>query len=246
MPTTADYQRWVTASIFFRCLQLAKSFLIVPDRLHRWCVIGVICTIAVLIGCFITYAYVEKFNITDHFLYGQVKFSFVDRGYPEFFGYLLELTSCVLFVLFASAHQKKCWYAWGVIMFVIFLDDALKMHESIGTLLSTGLGLSPVVGDLIGFASTGLLSGIFWIIGLSGLTGEEDFSAYLVFTVYFTLLIFFGVAVDAIHGIIGKNMSQTLFTLVEDGSELLITAVITLSVLGMWSRQALNAGKAAN
>lgn len=237
MPTTADYQRWVTTSLIFKCLQLAKSFLIVPDRLHRWSLIAVACTIAVLIGCFITYAYVEKFNITGSFFYGRVKFSFVDRGYPEFFGYMLELASSVLFVLFASAQRRKCWYAWAVIMFVIFLDDALKLHESIGTLLSVGLGLSPVVGDLIGFASTGVLSGIFWLIGLRGLTGEEDFSAYLVFTVYFALLIFFGVAVDAVHGIIGKNMSQTLFTLVEDGSELIITAVITLSVLGMWTRQ---------
>jgi hypothetical protein len=149
----------------------------------------------------------------------------------------LELVSCVLFALFASAHRKKCWYAWAAIMFVIFMDDALKLHETIGTLLSTGLGLSPVVGDLIGFASTGLLSGVFWVIGLSGLTGEDDFCAYFLFTVYFTLLIFFGVGIDAVHGVIGKNLSQTLLTLVEDGSELLITAVIALSVLGMWLRQ---------
>ena len=236
MPTAAEYQRWVTANILFRCLQIAKHYLIVPDRMHRWCLAGIACTIAVLIGCFITYAYVEKFSITDHFFYGRVKFSFVDRGYPETFGYLLELVSCCLFALVASAPGKKCWYAWAAIMFVIFLDDALKLHETIGTLLSNGFGLSPVAGDLIGFASTGFISGIFWIIGLGGIKTEEDFGAYLVFTVYFSLLIFFGVAVDALHGIIGKNMSQTLFTLVEDGSELVITAVIALSALGMWVR----------
>ena len=236
MPTAAEYQRWVTANILFRCLQIAKHYLIVPDRMHRWCLVGIACTIAVLIGCFITYAYVEKFSITDHFFYGRVKFSFVDRGYPEFFGYMLELVSCMLFALVASAPGKKCWYAWAAIMFVIFLDDALKLHETIGTLLSNGFGLSPVAGDLIGFASTGFISGIFWIIGLGGIKTEEDFGAYLVFTVYFSLLIFFGVAVDALHGIIGKNMSQTLFTLVEDGSELVITAVIALSALGMWVR----------
>lgn len=237
MPTTAEYQRWVTADIINRCLHLAKRYLIVPDSLHRWSLVGITCTIAVLIGCFITYAYVEKFSITDHFLYGRVKFSFVDRGYPELFGYMLEVISCTLFFLFATAQGKKCWYAWAAIMFVIFLDDALKMHETIGTLLAESLGLSPVMGDLIGFASTGLISGIFWIIGLSGITTEEDFGAYLVFSVYFSLLIFFGVAVDAVHGIIGKNMSQTLFTLIEDGSELVITAVIALSALGMWVRE---------
>lgn len=241
MPATANYQRWVSANIISRCLHLAKSYLIVPDRLHRWCTIVVACAIAVLIGCFITYAYVEKFNITSNFFYGRVKFSFVDRGYPELFGYTLEVIASILFMVFALVHQRKCWYAWSAIMFVIFLDDALKLHETIGQMLSAGLGLAPVAGDLIGFASTGLISGIFWIIGLRKLVDEVDLSAYLLFTVYFTLLIFFGVGVDAIHGIIGKNMSQTLFTLVEDGSELLITAIIALSALGMWARQEMRA-----
>lgn len=236
MPISTDYQRWVSANLIFRCLQLAKNYLIVPDKLHRWCAIGVSCTIAVLIACFITYAYVEKFNITTSFFYGRVKFSFIDSGYPELFGYFLEIMASALFIVFALRHQKKCWYAWSAILFVIFLDDAFKLHESIGYVLQQNLGLTPVMGDLVGFATTGLMSGILWIIGLSGITTEEDFSAYLVFTVYFAVLIFFGVGVDAIHGTIGKNMSQTLFTLVEDGSELITTAIIALSALGMWSR----------
>jgi hypothetical protein len=231
-----DHNRLI-AAIAFRCLQLAKDYLIVPGRLHRWCMVGVLCGIGIIFGCFIAYAFVEKYQLVDNFFYGQVKFSFIDRGYPEFFGYGLELSACALFMMFAFAHHKKCWYAWAAILFVVFLDDAFKLHETIGHAVSAAWNLQPVAGDLVGFASTGLFCVIFWFFGVRTISDEEDFSAYLVFSVYFAMLIFFGVGVDAVHGLMGKNVSQTLFTLLEDGGELITTAVIALSALGMWLRQ---------
>ena len=233
-------------SVLLSCPRLAKDLLVLPDRLHRSCVAGVTVIGLLLIGCFITYAYVEKYQLTDNFFYGQVEFSFIDRGYPEIFGYVLELAASALFLLFAVAQHKKTWFAWSAIMFIIFLDDAFKLHESIGHAYVALWSLEPVPGDLLGFATTGLFAVICWVIGVTTITTKEDFGAYLLFSFYFALLIFFGVGVDALHGLFGENVSQTVFTLAEDGGELLMTAMIALSVLGMWLRQkhvVINAGR---
>lgn len=235
----------ITAKVAFECIgsgllscpRVAKDFLFLPDRMHRRCVLGVAGMGLLLIGCFIAYAYVEKYRLTDSFFYGQVEFSFIDRGYPEIFGYALELSASALFLLFAVAHHKKSWLAWSAIMFIIFLDDAFKLHESIGHAYVALWGLNPVPGDLLGFATTGLFAVICWAVGVTTITTQEDFSAYLLFSFYFALLIFFGVGIDALHGLFGANVSQTVFTLAEDGGELLMTAMIALSALGMWLRQ---------
>lgn len=220
-----------------RCLRIARDIWIPSDRVHRWSVAAVAGTIAILIACFVRYAYVERHHLTDSFFYGRLQFSFVDRGYPEIFGYGLELAACALFSASAWVYGKKQWYAFAAILFVTFLDDALELHEAIGHMFNIGLGVSPVIGDLIGFSSTGLLSVVFWLAGARLIHGEDDWLPYLVFTTYFATLIFFGVGVDAVHGMLGRNVSQTLLTLIEDGGELVTTAVISLSALGMWVRQ---------
>ncbi|MGH8026130.1 MAG: hypothetical protein ACREO0_05305 [Pseudoxanthomonas sp.] len=219
-----------------RCPRLARDFLVLSDRLHRQSVAAVSAMIGVLIACFLMYAYAEKHHLTSSFFYGRLRFSFIDGGYPETFGYGLELAACTLFVMSAWVRRKKQWYAWAAILLVTFLDDAFELHETIGGFFAAGFGLSPVAGDLAGFASTGLLSAVFWLAGARLLHSEEDWLPYLVFTAYFAVLIFFGVGVDAVHGMLGRNVSQTLLTLIEDGGELVVTALISLSAFGMWLR----------
>lgn len=236
MGATTMYLRIFITYLIPRCLRLAQDYLIVPNRVHRWCIALVASTIVLLVSLFIRYAYVEKHHLTDSFFLGQVKFSFVDGGYPEMFGYGLELAACVLFAMFAWTHIKKQWYAWSAILLLTFFDDSFGLHEFIGHSAHNYLGVAPFVGDLIGFASTGLLSAAFWFAGVRYVQDKEDFSAYLVFTAYYSLLILFGVVVDAVHGSIGEHMSQTVFTLFEDGGELLTTATIALSAYGMWLR----------
>jgi hypothetical protein len=220
-----------------RCLRIARDVLIPSDRAHRWSVAAVAGTIAILIACFTRYAYVEKHHLTGSFFHGRLQFSFVDRGYPEIFGYGLELVACAMFAMSARVYRKQHWYAFAAIMFVVFLDDTFELHETIGRTFHVGLGLPPVVGDLIGFSLAGLLLIVFWFAGARLIHEEDDWLTYLVFTAYFAVLIFFGVGVDAVHGMLAKNVSQTLLSLIEDGGELLTIAVISLSAFGMWLRQ---------
>ena len=220
-----------------QCWRQARDFLLLSDRLYLWCAAVLTTLIVVLLACFVGFAYAEKYHLVDNFFYNQLQFSFVDGGYPELLGYGLELIACALFAAFAWTHAKKQWYAWAAILFVTFLDDAFRSHETIGQAFTVWFGASAAQGDLIGFAATGLLSAILWCIGIVKVQNEDDLSAYFVFTVYYTLLIFFGVGLDAVHSVFGENMSQTVFTLFEDGGELLTTTAICLSALGMLLRQ---------
>ena len=237
MHVATGFQSQSIAYVVPRGLRLARDFLILSDRAHRWSVAAVTGTIWILIACFTRYAYVERHHLTGSFFYDRLQFSFIDRGYPEIFGYGLELAACTLFAMSAHMYGKKQWYAFAAILFVTFLDDAFELHEAIGHVFNAGLGLSPVAGDLIGFSTTGLLSVVFWLAGTRLIRGEDDWLPYLVFTAYFAILIFFGVGVDAVHGMLGRNVSQTLSTLIEDGGELVMTAIISLSAFGMWLRQ---------
>src|SRR3954466_14713880 len=125
MHATAEYLRTFITYLIPRCFGLAKEFLTVPQRSLRLSIIFVASSIAILVGLFIRYAYVEKYHLVDSFFYGQVKFSFVDDGYPEMLGYALELIACAFFAMFAWTHLKKQWYAWSAILFITFLDDSI-------------------------------------------------------------------------------------------------------------------------
>ena len=234
MYVATGYRAYSIHYLVPRCLRLSRNFLIVPDRLHRWTVTIAVGVIGILITCFVRYAYVEKHQLTNSFFHGRLQFSFVDGGFPETFGYGLELAACALFAMFAWTHRKRHWYACAAILLLTFLDDAFGLHETIGAMLTTGFGLSPVAGEVIGFALMGLLSAALWLAGARLIRGEEDWLPYLVFTAYLGILVFFGVGVDVVHGTVAKNASETLLTLIEDGGELTTTALISLSAFGMY------------
>lgn len=44
-----------------QCLLMARDFLLPPDRLHRLSVVIVAVIVAVLMACFVAFAYAEKF-----------------------------------------------------------------------------------------------------------------------------------------------------------------------------------------
>lgn len=234
MYVATGYRAYSIPYLVPRCFRLARDFLILPDRVHRWTVAITAGVIGILTACFVRYAYVEKHHLTSSFFYDRLQFSFVDGGFPETFGYGLELAACALFAMFAWTRRKQHWYACSAILLLTFLDDAFGAHETVGAMLTAEFGLSPVIGEVIGFASLGLLSAAFWFAGARLIQGEDDWLPYLVFTAYFGILVFFGAGVDAVHGTVAKNASQTLLTLIEDGGELATTALISLSAFGMW------------
>lgn len=219
-------------------LALARYYLIVPNRVHRFFTIAIAAACVIFTGLFLAYAIVEKYKMTDNFLFGQVKFSFVDRGYPEILGYFLEFICILVFTLHALLHKRKYWFAWAAIFVIVLLDDAIGVHEVLGNLLLGEETLSPVMDGLAVFAIMGLMFAVLWLAGLLTMHDESEFPVYMLLSIYFAVLVVIGVGVDGIHAQLKNYFSipDTLLTLAEDGLELFLIAIMTITAIGIWYR----------
>lgn len=94
-------------SLVERHLAVARHYLILPNRFHQIFALAIAALFIAFVTCFIVYATVEKYHVTNNILYGHAEFSFIDQGYPEDFGYFLELFCVMLFSLHAWAHKKN-------------------------------------------------------------------------------------------------------------------------------------------
>jgi hypothetical protein len=218
---------------------LARHYLVVPNCFHRFFAVTTAIMFVIFIGLFIGYAVVEKYQITDNLLFGQVKYSFVDWGYPEIFGYFLELFCIGVFTLHALANNKRYWLAWSAIFVIVLLDDSIGAHEVLASVFFDEKTLSPVMGGIAVFAVMGLMFAGLWLVGLMAMPhNATEFSVYLLFSIYFAALVLVGVGIDSMHALLKGyfHLPDTALTLLEDGTELLLTAIMAITALGLWYR----------
>ncbi len=218
---------------------LIKNFFIKHNR-HIAFAIFVFSAFVTVCLCYVLYAYAEKYVLVDSYFFGKLQWSFVDRSYPEFFGYILEFFCVIVFAVYAYKTDQKAWYAWAFIFLFILLDDSFQLHERFGAYLQERAGLSISYRDPLAFGSFGVFIILGWFCGLwQILKTRESLGTYIVFSIYLGALIFFGVFVDAIHGYLHRHgdVSQTVMTLIEDGSELFVLCIAAITAHGFWTRK---------
>lgn len=218
-------------------LNLAYQYLFNANLSHRVLTYSVTILYFFFIICFLRYAYVEKHQITQSFLYGNLNFSFVDRSYPEIFGYFLEILCASLLAVYAISHKKYYWLAWTIIFGIAFIDDAFQAHEELGRLLQINYDLTDRIKEPLAFGLLGISFFLFWVTGLllKPRSGKE-LQTYMLFSIYFGILVVLGVGVDALHGYLKENyaISETIMTLAEDGGELFMLLICAVTAHGFW------------
>lgn len=158
-----------------------------------------------------------------------------DGGMAEQYQYvkLIWLSICMLLAFWQS--RMKFYLGWMLLFGVLLLDDALRLHEQAGTVIAQGLGLAPAFGlrakDFgeilfaagIGGIAAALVAFTFW----RGAPASKQVSADILFLL--CILGFFGVFFDALHTIayFKAPALAALFTLIEDGGEMLVISVLT-------------------
>jgi hypothetical protein len=189
----------------------------------------------VLIAVFVAYAYVEHYHIEDSVLYGNVKFSFVDGGYPELFGYGKQILITLLLLAVYARTRQAVYLGLALLFTTTGLDDSMALHEAVGNYLATNFALAERTGELVGWALLGMAPMVVVLLGYlrSDSRSRRNAEALLL---AFGLLLFFAVGLDVVHGILHRHVGgfQTLMTMLEDGGELLTLTLLCALSLGIF------------
>ncbi len=149
-----------------------------------------------------------------------------DRGFPELYQYLKELTVVALLVGLHRTYRSWVYAVWAVGFLYLFLDDSLEIHETLGERLAIWLGLGARfsidardLGQVLFSAMVGvtLLASVV-LVTVRDRSPARRLSGGLILV--FGALAFFGVVADVIDVI-------DIYGLVEDGGEM---AAMTLAV----------------
>jgi hypothetical protein len=156
----------------------------------------------------------------------------IDLSYSEFYQYVKYLWAIILFVIVMSASKIKSYIAW-IVVFAFFLgDDAFRVHENLGLIISEIFDLNPPfamrprdVGELIVFGSFGILLSVVlaWAYFRGSVVFRKVSNDLLLFIIP---LVFVGVLLDAVHAALDLGrLAYLAFVLIEDGGEMVIMSL---------------------
>lgn len=159
-----------------------------------------------------------------------------DRGFPELFQYLKTVFAAALLFGLAVRYRSAIYTAWCVVFAYIFIDDALRLHETIGLALQTTFEPPNILGvnsisylEALPWGTVGLVAlGLVAYGKLRNHTGRL-LSRQLVGL--FALLFLFAGVVDGAHIYVEGLSARPSYllgavTVLEDGGEMVVLSVI--------------------
>jgi hypothetical protein len=162
-----------------------------------------------------------------------------DRGYAEIFQYIKEYWTVLLLGLTAIQKRSLLYLNWASLFIYLLLDDALDIHEKVGSSISTTFAFYDLFGvraidwgELIVSASVGMFF-LGWIAA-SYRFGDSKFRRASQGLILLMLtLVLFGVVIDLVHGVLNFTKISSLIGLVEDGGEMLVMSAIVCFVFDL-------------
>lgn len=161
---------------------------------------------------------------------------YMDRSVPEFFGYILELSTAALLLGCYFRFRVRMFVFWVCFFVFAAVDDAFTYHEQMGLFLVETLGLPTLPGlrprdsgEIIawGIAAVFLLAPLGWSL-LKRAPGT--WAVFLLFATLAAALVFFGVMVDMLHEVF-RGPLRRIVNWTEDGGELLVLSAAAASAL---------------
>jgi hypothetical protein len=156
----------------------------------------------------------------------------VDRGFSEVFQYIKEYWIALALGFLALRSQSALYGVLATLFFYLLLDDAAKLHEKFGAVLSQRLALSDFLGvQAQDWGELGFYSGIaLFFAGLIALTFRTDQPAAKRMTRLLLLLLSvfacFAIGMDLLHSAIQVPSLDPVLVALEDGSELIAMSMI--------------------
>lgn len=163
-----------------------------------------------------------------------------DRGYAEVFQYIKEYWLIILFTFLALKQNFKTYLGWIFLSIYLLLDDALEIHENLGSVIAERLNyiylfnLRPQdYGELTVFAIVGV--GFFLWLSLSYRRANSSNRKIFKHLIYILLgLAVFAIALDTIHVFLDRYVFwNSTLAVVEDGGEHIMMSFLVCYVLSV-------------
>jgi len=165
-----------------------------------------------------------------------------EKGYAEAFQYIK-----LYWIILAAAGllwrtRAPVYASWVVVFGYLLVDDALQVHESAGKIIAANWGFRVLLGlravdsgELVVSAIAGLsLLGLVW--GGYLRSGRDAQNASKDFLVLIAALAFFGVGFDVLHQLVRTTRLDELFTIAEDGGEMVVVSIACAYAVGLLLR----------
>lgn len=160
-----------------------------------------------------------------------------DRTVPEVFGYLQLGFAVVVLVLAARRDRVRFPMALAAIGVMLLVDDALRVHETVGRTIDTmrdGADVGPLrakdIGDLVTWAVLGLVSLALLWWGTRDITPNEQAAAWPWLCVPGLL------AIAVVFDVVGASQGIDVLSLGDDVIEVVAISAAAVLALARWRR----------
>lgn len=177
---------------------------------------------------FVVLHFLPLFGVLDNSQFSLEK----DRGYPEIYQYIKIFSIAILLLSVFVKTKVISYFVWSMLFLYLLLDDALRIHESLGGYIATQMSFAPAFGLRAKDFGELVVSAIAALIFLAPLallytSGSAALKAESIFL--FSLLValaFFGILVDMLHVAVKVGWKVSfLLGVVEDGGEMVVISI---------------------
>lgn len=166
-----------------------------------------------------------------------------ERSYGEFLEYVMTLWIVLMLAVMWWRVRATVLAVWVVVFCWFGLDNAFSVHEGAGEWMASHVHVvghagpyAKHVGEVIFVATVGAVGLGSLLLAHRGCRGLARWLSTRLFALT-GALVFFGFLVDAVHAIVtvaGAPWAiHVLLTVVEDGGELVVLSVATVSVFAV-------------
>ncbi|MBW4465133.1 MAG: hypothetical protein KME07_06790 [Pegethrix bostrychoides GSE-TBD4-15B] len=156
----------------------------------------------------------------------------VDRGFSEIFQYLKEFWIALALGFLALRYRSWLYGVLATLFFYILLDDAAKLHEKSGAVISQRFAFSDLwglqaqdFGELLFYSGVMLVfAGLIALAYPTGQTAAKRTVRQLI--VLLGLFACFAIGADLLHSAIRIPVLDPLLIALEDGGELIAMSII--------------------
>ncbi|GAA4706929.1 hypothetical protein APR04_003723 [Promicromonospora umidemergens] len=160
-----------------------------------------------------------------------------DRALPEMIGYVFTAWAAGLALYLAVVQRQAVLASWSAVFAVLLADDYFMLHERMAKVIHVTFGIPQPWGQPLGeigwFGAVGLALLAALAVG-HRFAAPEWQAASRVLAVLLGLLVLCGVVIDALHMFVADvEPWNVLVTVLEDGGELLLLAVVLTFLYGL-------------